>query len=79
MNNEKQLWLEYRATWEAFSRKLDELQHLVESEEREQAAAALRQLEIARLEHNRARDRLVVLLSERTVANEERRELAIAS
>ena len=58
MGANRALWNEYRATWEAFSQKLDELQAVVESKDRPRAEEALLAVEKARLTHNAARDRL---------------------
>jgi hypothetical protein len=63
MGANRALWNEYRATWEAFSQKLDELQAVVESKDRPRAEEALLAVEKARLTHNAARDRLAAQLS----------------
>jgi hypothetical protein len=63
MGADRTLWNEYRATWEAFSRKLDELQSCVEAGDRRRAEEALLAVERARLVHNAARDRLAAHLS----------------
>ncbi|MGD1072446.1 MAG: DUF2934 domain-containing protein [Bryobacteraceae bacterium] len=58
MASNRQLFNEYRATWEEFSRQLDELQQFVESGARDCIDGALLNVEKARLAHNEARDRL---------------------
>jgi len=63
--NEK-LWNEYRATWNAFARELAELQRLVEAGERNGVDMALLTVEMARLAHNAARDRLAAVLTDKT-------------
>lgn len=67
-------WNEYRATWEAFSRRLDELQAFVETGERARAEEALLAVEQARLAHNAARDRLAAELSGE-IASMEQKEM----
>jgi len=59
----RQLWNEYRVTWEEFSRQLDELQRLVETGARDRIEGALLSVEKARLAHNEARDRLAAHLT----------------
>lgn len=63
MGADRTLWNQYRATWEDFSRKLDELQAFVEAGDRVRAEDALLAVERARLAHNGARDRLGAQLS----------------
>jgi hypothetical protein len=58
MNGE--LWADYRRTWENFSRKLHEMQELVDAGQ--DAALALVAVEGARQKHNAARDRLAKYL-----------------
>jgi hypothetical protein len=53
---------EYRATWNEFSRQMDELQRLVEARDNAGIECALLNVEKARLRHNAARDRLAVYL-----------------
>jgi hypothetical protein len=57
-----ELWNEYRATWEAFSHKLDELQACADAGNQERIEAALLDVERARVAHNAARDRLAAHL-----------------
>jgi hypothetical protein len=59
----RQLWNEYRVTWEEFSRQLDALQRLVETGARDRIEGALLNVEKARLAHNEARDRLAAHLT----------------
>ena len=59
----RQLWNEYRVTWEEFSRQLDALQRLVETGARDRIEGALLSVEKARLAHNEARDRLAAHLT----------------
>src|SRR5271165_2634496 len=59
----RQLWNEYRATWEEFACQLDQLQQLVETGSRDRIDAALLIVEKARLVHNEARDRLAAHLT----------------
>jgi hypothetical protein len=49
---------EYRATWDEFSRKLQQLQSSVETGAQNRIESALIEVEKARLAHNAARDRL---------------------
>jgi superfamily I DNA and RNA helicase len=64
MGENREFWNGYRATWEAFSRKLDELQAVVETGDRSRSEEALLAVEKARLAHNVARDRLAAQLSD---------------
>ena len=57
MGANRELQDDYRATWEIFSRRLDELQACVEADGRG-AETALLAVEKARVAHNAARDRL---------------------
>jgi len=66
MKENRQLWVDYRATWQDFAKKLDRLQILVESGRREAAATAFLEVEEARLRHNAARDKLARAL-DRTI------------
>jgi len=59
----RELWNQYRGTWEEFARQLDELQRLVEAGERDRVEGALLSVEKARLAHNHARDRLAAQLT----------------
>jgi len=68
MGEERQLWNEYRATWEAFSRNLDRLQESAESGDRGRVEAALLDVETAKSAHNAARDRLAEHLYDRVAA-----------
>ena len=64
MGVNRELWNEYRATWEAFSLQLDELQRLVESgQPKDCVQSAFLAVEKARLSHNAARDRLAARLT----------------
>lgn len=63
MGVDRKLWNEYRGTWEAFSRRLDELQKTAETGNRDLATAALIEVEKAKSAHNAARDRLAAHLS----------------
>ena len=74
MGADRALWNEYRGTWEAFSRKLDELQAVVETGDRSRAEEALLVVERARLTHNAARDKLAAQLSGE-IASMDRQEL----
>jgi hypothetical protein len=65
--NEK-LWQEYRATWDAFARELTELQRLVDAGERNGVDMAILTVEMARLAHNAARDRLAAHLAGKNAA-----------
>ena len=66
MAGNRQLWNDYRETWDAFSRQLGELQALVDSGEKERAECALVMVEAARIAHKEARDRLAAELTGRT-------------
>jgi hypothetical protein len=68
MGAKQELWNAYRVTWEAFSRKLDELQSFVEAGDRVRAEEALLAVEQARVAHNAARDRVAALLSKEITA-----------
>ena len=70
MGAERKLWNEYRATWEAFSRKLDRLQALAEEGNRQLVEEALLEVEKAKSAHNAARDRLAAHLSGRIAARD---------
>jgi DUF2934 family protein len=70
MSANRQLWNEYRATWEQFSRQLDELQQLVETGARDRIDAALLSVEKARLAHNESRDRLAAHMTGEIVATQ---------
>ena len=70
MGANRELLSEYRGTWEAFSRRLDELQLFVEKGERGRAAEALLDVEKARLAHNVARDRVAAQLSNEIAAQD---------
>jgi hypothetical protein len=63
-----ELWVDYRRTWETFSRKLHEMQELTEAGQNRAASVALVAVEAARLEHDAARDRLVKYLVTRKMA-----------
>jgi hypothetical protein len=67
-----ELWDEYRATWKAFARQLDELQRRVETGERDRIESALLGVERARLAHNESRDRLAAHLAGEMVAADRR-------
>ena len=66
MSTKRELWTEYRGTWEIFSRNLYKLQELTDSGEGELAAAAMTEVKQARAEHNAARDRLAKHLAGET-------------
>lgn len=68
MGSDRQLWIEYRTTWQSFAQKLDLLQELAESGDRGAAAAAFIEVEKSRLRYNAARDRLADHLAGR-IAN----------
>ncbi len=74
MKENRQLWIDYRATWRDFAKKLDQLQILAESGRKEAAATAFLEVEEARLRHNAARDKLAhaldrtILVSDKTAA-----------
>ncbi|HZL57444.1 MAG TPA: DUF2934 domain-containing protein [Bryobacteraceae bacterium] len=63
MGANRALWNEYRATWNTFSRSLDQLQSCVESGNRNLVEEALLAVETAKTAHNAARDRLAAGLS----------------
>jgi hypothetical protein len=63
MGVDRKLWNEYRATWEAFARKLDQLQACAEAGNRQLVEEALLEVEKAKSAHNAARDRLASNLS----------------
>ncbi len=63
MGADRKLWNEYRAAWETFSRRLDELQAIVETGDRARAEEALLAVERARLPYDAARERLAAQLS----------------
>lgn len=63
--------MEYRATWQDFAKKLDQLQILAESGVREAAVTAFLEVEEARLRHNAARDRLAQVLDATIAASDE--------
>jgi uncharacterized protein (DUF2267 family) len=71
------LWNKYRETWEAFSRKLDDLQKVIETGDRNRAEEALLAVERARVTHNTARDLLAAQLSGE-IAALDNREMAAA-
>jgi hypothetical protein len=77
MGVNRELLNEYRATWEVFSRKLDELQAFVEAGDRGRAAEALLAVEKARVVHNGARDQLAAQLSDE-IAAQDAKSLAAA-
>ncbi|HVW83519.1 MAG TPA: DUF2934 domain-containing protein [Bryobacteraceae bacterium] len=58
-----ELWNAYRATWEAFSRNLANLQRCAETGQRNLIETALLEVERARSAHNTARDRLAATLA----------------
>ncbi|MES1260708.1 MAG: hypothetical protein ABUS49_03145, partial [Acidobacteriota bacterium] len=62
MGANRELWNDYRETWMTFSRRLDQLQELVESGDRAAAASAFIEVEKSRLRHNSVRDRLAEYL-----------------
>ncbi len=64
----RELWNEYRGTWEEFARQLDELQRLVEAGDQDHIESALLAVEKARLAHNESRDRLAAQLTGEIVA-----------
>jgi hypothetical protein len=74
MGADSKLWNEYRATWEIFSRKLDELQAVVETRDRDRAEEALLAVERARIAHNTARDRVAAQLSVEIAAQDARNQ-----
>jgi hypothetical protein len=77
MGANSKLWQEYRATWEIFSSRLDELQAIVELKDRGRAEAALLAVEKARVAHNMARDRVAAELSGEIAAQDAKnRDLA---
>ena len=76
MGANQELRQRYRATWEAFSRKLDAYQSCIESGNAARAEAALLEVERARMEHNAARDRLAQSLT-RTVAAIDLKSIAV--
>jgi hypothetical protein len=63
MAADRELWNDYRGSWDEFARQLDELQRLVETGERDRIESALLSVEKARLAHNHARDRLAAGLA----------------
>jgi hypothetical protein len=66
----RELWNEYRGSWDEFARELDELQRLVEAGDRDRIEAALLGVEKARLAHNQARDRLAAQLAGNMVTSD---------
>lgn len=72
MRVNRDLQTEYRAAWSAFSRRLNELQTLVEAGDRTGAQEALLAVEKARLAHNAARDRLAEHLGSEVAASKRR-------
>jgi len=74
-----ELWNDYRKTWENFSQKLDQLQELAETGNREAATAAFLEVEKARLQHNAARDRLAESLSRGIAAADGKRPVSPAA
>src|SRR5437016_4554206 len=68
MAADRELWNDYRVSWEEFARELDELQRLVEIGERDRIESALLRVEKTRLAHNHARDRLASRLAGNIVA-----------
>jgi hypothetical protein len=68
----RELWSDYRRTWQIFSRKLSEMQELADSGQSVGAAELLPEVNQARLEHNAARDRLADYLAARKIAGSDR-------
>lgn len=68
MGADRTLWNEYRAAWETFSRRLDELQAVVEIGDRARAEEALMAVERARLPYDTARECLASQLSSEIAA-----------
>ena len=64
MNVKKQLWKEYRDTWNDFSTQLQKLQNLSDSQDHEASRNAFYDVENSRMRHNAARDRLAEHLAE---------------
>jgi hypothetical protein len=63
MTADRELWNEYRGTWEEFARQLSALQRLMEAGERDRIETALLGVERAKMSHNEARDRLAAQLA----------------
>ncbi len=65
MNNNPELWSEYRSTWKALSNRCGHLQQIVETGDPHRLQQAHREAEQARRAHNAARDRLAAGISKR--------------